>query len=248
MVPTVYSTSMDELVRLATPRVRQVRAVFFDLAGTLIHVRGGLGHQYALIAKEFGVIVDPKAIDDVFGQALRAAGPMREDERGFWKSLVRDAHARAGTAMDDPTFDRYFERLFEHFAGADAWEVYPDVVPALDQLVRNGLILGLVTNFDRRVIRLLPAVGLDSYFSSLAIPAYAGVSKPERAIFDYALSRHGLQPDEAMQVGDSPEEDVGGAEAAGLRAVLLDRRGRYAGADPAPIRSLDELPERLGLR
>jgi putative hydrolase of the HAD superfamily len=268
------------------PRVPEdVRAVFFDLAGTLIQIRGGLGHQYAAIAREFGIDPDPRVIESVFVGAFQAAGPMLPSdlgpgpgsglmsnrpvarggvpgdgmgelaplqrvaaaERAFWKDVVRLVCTRLGAGMTPSTFDRYFDRLFDHFATADAWDIYPDVERTLDRLERAGFILGLITNFDQRAIPLLHALGLDRFFPTVVIPARAGAAKPGRVIFEYALAQHGLGPREAVQVGDSPEDDVAGARAAGLNAVLLDRQGRYVGGEPTAIRSLDELPRRLGL-
>jgi putative hydrolase of the HAD superfamily len=224
--------------------------VFFDLAGTLIHVRGGLGQQYADIAREFGANPDPRAIESVFAQAFQAAGPMpvrdaAAAERAFWKDVVRGVYDRVEAGMSASIFDRYFDRLFDHFAGVEAWDIYPDVEPTLDRLERAGFILGLITNFDQRVIPLLRALGLDRFFSTVVIPARAGAAKPHPGIFEYALAQHGLDPREAVQVGDSLEDDVAGARAAGWEAVLLDRPGRHVGVAPPAIRSLDELPGRL---
>jgi putative hydrolase of the HAD superfamily len=228
----------------------ELRAVFFDLAGTLIAVRGGIGTQYSALARQFGVVVAPGSIDVEFARALRSAGRMvfpearaaevASLEKGFWKEVVRRVFlsARHGGSFG-ARFDDYFDRLFDHFATAAPWEVYPDVVPALEALRRRDLVVGLVTNFDRRVFALVEALGLAPYLDSITIPATAGAAKPERAIFEHALSTHGLHPDQAIQVGDSLTEDVEGARAAGLRAVLLDRKGR---AGPGAVRTLAELP------
>ncbi len=233
-----------------------LRAVFFDLAGTLITVRGGIGHQYSSLAREFGVEVAPRAIDEAFANVFGAAGGMvfaesGDDaiaalEKGFWREIVRASFARAAPrASFGSRFEEYFDKLFRHFATATPWEVYPDVAPTLDALKEHRLLLGLVTNFDRRVFSLVEALGLGHYFDSVTVPSTAGAAKPERAIFDHALSIHGLRANQAVQVGDSFAEDVEGARAAGMRAILLDRKGRTG---PEIIGSLVQLPALLGLR
>ncbi len=242
--------------------MKEIRhGAFFDLAGTLIEVKGGIGRQYAVIAAEFGVDADPNAVDRAFPTAFRAAGRMAfanpdaaevaSLEKGFWKNVVRLVFEEAGALaqFDSDEFERYFERLYEYFATAEGWVVHPDVIPALERLKRAGTIVGLITNFDQRVFPLAEALGLGPYIDSITIPALAGAAKPDRAIFDYALARHGVRASDAAQVGDSISDDVDGAHAAGMRAVLLDRKGRFEGhslpAKTTVIRSLDELGDAL---
>jgi len=172
-------------------------------------------------------------------------------EKGFWKDVVRLIFAEIGLPeqFEGVLFDRYFDRLFDHFATAAGWSVYPDVVPALDRLRRHGIIVGLITNFDHRVSPLIDALDLTRFVDSITIPALAGAAKPETAIFEYALARHGLRASEAVQIGDSIRDDVEGARAAGLRGVLIDRKGRWATTtgDAPRIRTLEELLPLLGL-
>lgn len=236
------------------------RAVFFDLAGTLIKVRGGIGTQYSAVAREFGVEADPKAIDAAFAPSFAAVGRMvfgRPDaaeaaslEKDFWKQVVRLVFAETGALehfrQDD--FGRYFDRVFDYFATSAPWMIYPDVVPVLDDLKRRGLILGLITNFDSRVFRLIDALGLAPFIDSVTIPALACAAKPEAGIFEFALARHRLRAGEAVQVGDSIRDDVEGARAAGLRGVLIDRKDRVGSENVERIRSLEELPALVGLR
>jgi len=89
------------------------------------------------------------------------------------------------------------------------------------------------------------AVGLGGLIDSITIPALAGAAKPDRAIFEYALARHRVPASSAIQVGDSISDDVEGARAAGLRAILIDRRGHSRERDVPEgtivIASLDEL-------
>jgi putative hydrolase of the HAD superfamily len=77
----------------------------------------------------------------------------------------------------------------------------------------------------------------------VTLSSEVGVTKPRPAIFARALARHGVEPAEALHVGDSPAEDAEGARAAGLAAVLIDRAGRHAERPGvARIDSLTALP------
>jgi len=229
--------------------------VFFDVAGTLIRVRDGVGAQYARVAERFGVAADPAAIEREFRRAFRAAPPMafpgvlREAipglERAIWRGIVRDVFAGAGllAAFAPGVFDAYFDAVYRHFEDAAVWEVFPDVVPALAALRALGCSLGVVSNFDGRVLPILDGLGLAPWFASVTLSSQVGVTKPDPAIFAEALARHGAEPAQALHVGDSPAEDGEGARAAGLRAVLIDRTERHADRlGVARVASLAALP------
>jgi putative hydrolase of the HAD superfamily len=233
---------------------RVATVVFFDVAGTLIRVRDGVGAQYARVAGRFGVAADPSALEREFPRAFRAAPPMAFPgapaeaipglEREVWRGIVRDVFAGAGllTAFGPGAFDGYFDAVYRHFEDAAAWDVFADAVPALAALRALGCSLGIVSNFDGRVLRILEGLGLAPWFASVTLSSRVGATKPDRAIFERALARHGADAARAFHVGDSPVEDCEGARAAGLRAVLIDRAGRHA-ARPGLVRvaSLESL-------
>lgn len=229
--------------------------VFFDVAGTLIWVRDGVGAQYAHVAGRFGVAADPAALEREFPRALRAAPPMAFPgapaeaipglEHEVWRGIVRDVFAGAGFLAAFPTgaFDAYFDAVYRHFEDAAVWEVFPDVVPALAALRALGCSLGIVSNFDGRVLPILDGLGLAPWFASVTLSSQVGVTKPDPAIFARALAHHGAEPAQALHVGDSPAEDGEGARAAGLRAVLIDRTERHADRlGVARVASLAALP------
>ncbi len=116
---------------------------------------------------------------------------------------------------------------------------YPDAVPALTQLRSRGLKLVCVSNWDCSLGEVLERCGLAAHLDGAVSSAEAGALKPDQAIFQAALALAGCSADEAVHVGDTREEDVEGAEAAGIRALLLDREGG------GNIASLEEVAQRL---
>jgi putative hydrolase of the HAD superfamily len=233
---------------------RVAAVVFFDVAGTLIRVRDGVGLQYARVAGRFGVAANPSVLEREFPRAFRTAPPMAFPgapieavpglEREVWRGIVRDVFAGAGllTAFAPGLFDAYFDAVYRHFEDAATWDVFPDVGPALSALRALGCSLGIVSNFDSRALRVLAGLGLAPWFASVTLSSQAGATKPDRAIFERALARHGVDAGRAFHVGDSLVEDCEGARAAGLRAVLIDRGGRHV-ARPGLVRvaSLESL-------
>jgi len=216
----------------------KLRVLFFDAVGTLFRVRGSVGQAYSQVAAAYGVAVDPQALDRAFAQAFASAPPpacagllgsaLQEWERAWWRQVVRQTFAGVGSlaAFGEERFEAFFARLFEYFATSDPWELYPETLPVLQVLQQEGIQLGVISNFDSRLVRVLQALQLDGYFSSLTLSTQVGYAKPDPRIFQAALAAHGIPPAAAGHIGDSRRDDYQGAKAAGLRALWLDREGK----------------------
>jgi putative hydrolase of the HAD superfamily len=241
---------------MANQRHRLPSVLFFDLVGTLIRPTESIGRQYARCAARFGVDGDPDRLEAAFGAAIAAAPPMlfadrpagdvASLERAWWIRLVREVVAASGLAkaLSGSAFEAYFDALYDHFATAGAWALFPDVLPAFERLKAKGVRLGLVTNYDSRVFVVIEALGLAPFFDTVAIPALAGAAKPDPRIFRWALGEMGADAADVVHVGDELADDVRGAEGAGLRAVLVDRIG---GSAPAGVARIEKLTEILSL-
>lgn len=211
----------------------QPRAVFFDAVGTLFGVCGSVGQIYREVAATWGATnLETADLDRAFGLAFKAAPPpafpavaaaeIPAQERAWWQAVVADTFDRAGARP--PDFAGFFAALFEHFATAAPWQLYPETAAALGQLQAAGIPLGIISNFDSRLPSVLVALGIEGYFSSTTISTLTGAAKPDRKIFQAALARYGVPPASAWHVGDSPTEDYDGARAAGLQAILVLRQ------------------------
>jgi putative hydrolase of the HAD superfamily len=117
---------------------------------------------------------------------------------------------------------------------------YPDAVPALTALRERALRLVAVSNWDCSLGTVLERCGLAELLDGAISSAEAGAPKPDPAIFTSALELAGCEPSEALHVGDTREEDVVGARAAGIRVLLLDR-----GDGDGDISSLAQIEEHL---
>lgn len=220
-------------------------AVSFDVGGTLLEPWPSVGHAYAAVARRWcGVAPDVGAINRRFRAAWAARGAAFDYSRAAWAGLVAAVLRGLSPCAEDPGF---FAALYDHFAGPEPWRVFPDVLPALTALRRQGLRLAVVSNWDPRLRRLLAALGLAACFEVIVVSGEVGWHKPDTRLFDHAAGQLGVPPDRILHVGDSVEEDVRGAGRAGWRAVWLARNGPAAGAAEVPvIRSLAELEAGFG--
>lgn len=207
-----------------------IRALLFDAAGTLIEPAEPVAEVYARHAASFGLHLDPASIRQAFGHAFHQSGdPLwgshpdgDEAERAWWRQVVGLTLARsAGRPLPEDRVSACFEVLFAHYEEAPAWRVFPEVGEVLARARQEGFRLAVVSNFDRRLHRILGALGLE--FEHVVTSADACARKPDPAIFRQALDRLGLSPDEVLHAGDSAAADLAGARAAGIGACLLDR-------------------------
>lgn len=202
-----------------------MKAVFFDATGTLIHLPRGVGYHYALVAERFGIALDPKNASRAFLQAWKempsrpaTRQPREDDDRGWWRILVSRVLALHGREPNE----KFFETLYAHFAEPGVWELHPEVAEVLAALA-GKYRLGIISNFDGRLRKILADLGIESLFTAICISSEVGADKPDRFIFDCALDRLGIAASEALHAGDDPVHDWAGASAAGLHVFRLDR-------------------------
>ena len=124
------------------------------------------------------------------------------------------------------------------------FELYEDTLPVLASLREHGLKIGLVSNTGRVVEGFVSHHALD--VDAAVGSGTHGKSKPHPAIFLAALDALDVGAEEAAMVGDSPEDDIAGAVALGMRAFLVDREGRFPEA-VGRLPDLLALPAALGL-
>lgn len=117
------------------------------------------------------------------------------------------------------------EVAVEEMMAAIRFRAYRDAAPALAELRALGVRLVCVSNWDYSLPDVLARVGLADELDGVVTSAAVGARKPDPRLFEAALEVAGCAADEALHVGDTPTEDVEGAKAAGIRALLIDRDG-----------------------
>jgi putative hydrolase of the HAD superfamily len=228
-----------------------IRVVFFDAADTLFHVNGSVAEIYLELAVQFGFPKTAESLSSIkqaFSRAFREAPPpvfavtdpaqLKQSERLWWFDIVHNVFYRVGMFE---RFDDFFERVFHVFEEPSAWRLFPETADTLARLKDRGLELGIISNFDSRLFSVMRGLGIADSFDTVTISSLAQAAKPAPKIFQLALEKHAVDPDEALHVGDSVRDDVEGATKAGLHAVLLDRKGLQRESGAAAIRTLDEL-------
>jgi putative hydrolase of the HAD superfamily len=212
-----------------------IHAITFDVGGTLIEPWPSVGDIYARVAAAHGLNVPAELLNGRFHSAWQAQQTFNYT-RSEWAQLVDDIFTGLTPALPSETF---FPELYSTFARRDAWRVFDDVVPTLDQLASRGIKLGIISNWDERLRSLLRDLRLRDYFEEVIVSCEVGFCKPSAVIFEHASGKLSLPPQSILHVGDGHDTDVAGAKAAGFQHLELSRaRGR---SGPNQIGSLSDL-------
>ena len=202
-----------------------VRAVVFDVDFTLAKPGPDLGPEgYQRLGERHGLVLDPVLYDDARRAALvdLKRHPELDHDEEIWIRFTQRIIEGMGGAGDTYSAAVEMERAWAH---AHHFELYEDALPTLAALRDRGLRLGLLSNSARDLEEFVIHHGLsvDAVLTSRA----HGKTKPHEGIFRRMLELLEVFPADALMVGDTIEDDVEGAEAVGMRAVLVDREGRY---------------------
>lgn len=171
-------------------------------------------------------------------------------------TLSQRRHELVGVGLDDDSINNWWLTIFEtlfpqspslarrmwHLFKANYFDsLFPDTLPILDRLKERGIPLGIVSNYGTNLFDLLPKLKIFHYFDFIIVSAIVGVAKPHPKIFQIAIEEAGVPPNQILYVGDNLEDDIKGANAMGIDAVLINRPGRQPQIAPMMTNNLLEI-------
>jgi putative hydrolase of the HAD superfamily len=222
-----------------------LRAVLFDVDFTLSRPGPELGPDgYRRVGERHGLALDPSCYEQARLDAIAEVQrhPELEHDEEIWIAFTE--HIVRGMGGGEEGATACAVEMVREWERHENFSLYEDALPVLDDLRSYGLKLGLVSNGQRDLEEFVLHHGLavDVAVGSKAF----GRQKPHPSIFEAALTALGISAGETAMVGDDLEDDIEGARALGMHAVLLDREGRYPEAQES-IPDLFALPAALGL-
>ena len=221
-----------------------LKAILFDLDHTLFDRHGTLTALVPALRRAFRV--DPALSDEAVARIWCTA----DDHWVYdgWNYIFAYL-CENGVFTEPPEYADYRSFVFRTFAGTAV--PYDFVLPMLQRFKKQGFLVGLITNGQHALqYAKLRLTGLRYVFDEILVSGDYGVEKPDKEIFLIACEKLGIDPAEAVYVGDNRKNDIDGAAGAGMRTVWLcgtndTQTGR---CEPdITIRDLRELPEKIEL-
>ncbi|XP_059473537.1 rhythmically expressed gene 2 protein-like [Neocloeon triangulifer] len=232
------------------------RLVTFDVTGTLLKFKQPPGAFYAQVAAQLGLKADPEDLQTAFkrqwthmNKVKPNFGLKHEGWQPWWQETVIRTFVDAKIETDHQTLFKLADTLITKFTDSSCWAPRDGAVSLLEELQKSPVTLGVVSNFDPRLHNILEACQLSKYFRFVLTSYEAGCAKPDPKIFQKALELakiEGLQPQEALHVGDNADLDVEGAKSAGWQTWLVENgdKNKKQGGDERKG-SLIDLKEHL---
>ena len=226
-----------------------IEIVFFDAGETLIHPHPSFPELFATVCRGQGHDIAADHVADVQERLAPHLVDLAEEtgvEHGpslsardseiFWTFLYR----RLLAELDLP--DDLAPELYRVFSDSATYRLFDDALPVLNELGAAGYRLGLISNFEGWLEKILVEQEVGHLFDTTVISGVEGVEKPDPGIYRLALERSEVDAARTVHVGDSMKLDVEPARSVGINPILIDRAGRYPDADCPTISSLAELP------
>jgi putative hydrolase of the HAD superfamily len=219
-----------------------VQAVLFDAVGTLLHAEPDIATVYARAGHRYGSELQREqvltrfraAFARVFAEQSKHERPAAHDaDHRRWRQVV------AIVFRELPQTEELFEELWQHFAEPSSWRLFADVAPIWQRLQQQGLLVGIASNYDNRILSVVRGHPLLAGGVPVFHSAGLGFAKPDRRFFQAIEDQLDLAPHEILLVGDDSENDYQGGIEAGWQAVFLDRTGQTG--QPGAIRLLTDL-------
>ncbi len=222
------------------------QVLFLDVGDTLVFARRTMHEAIAEICQRDGLPVKEEFIRRTAIEIKPSLGPVTTLDldafRGWWMRMYEGVLLRCGYEGDLASAQK---NLWEIWRSGKALRPFPDTIDALERLRELGVRLSVISNWDDTLKTVLKNLGLESFFEHVFCSYSLGLEKPDPQLFRYALRTVGLEdnPGTAWHIGDSPEKDVSGAQAVGIRPILIDYFNKFDDDDiEVPIaRSLSDV-------
>ncbi|WP_328341701.1 HAD-IA family hydrolase [Streptomyces violaceus] len=220
--------------------------MLFDAAGTLFDLVPPIQDVIASTAACHDHPCSPACVERALGHVGGTLGWPDDESDSVGRTRAWTVFARRIIEEADlPAPDAVLQQIAEEAAATILepanYQVFPDVAPLIKRLAAADIRIGIVSNFDDMLFDILDHTGLSTLFDTVLTSYRTGISKPDPRIFHLAARAIGTDVAATHYIGDSVYSDMGGAHAAGLHGILIDRDGKHSTYSGEKIVSLMDL-------
>jgi len=223
-----------------------IKVVFFDAIDTLFRPYPDKVSLYrAKIHEITNLDISAEEMNKVWDSIIikterAAAKEVGLNDYNAWDKFNQEILSTLGYKGDLPIAGERL--LYEVWSNPDNFRLFEDVVPTLNHLSELKIVASCISNENKSLYNFFVQFDIKQYFHNLIISEEVKIEKPNPLIFKKGIELEGVNPDEALHVGDSLLSDYYGAKNAGLKTVLLDRNNKFReNMDIIKINSLDQI-------
>ncbi|MBN2049670.1 MAG: HAD-IA family hydrolase [Spirochaetales bacterium] len=201
--------------------------IWFDLGYTLIRL--DREKNYRRLLETFGVRVTEEELTDAFHLTdkifMRSyPGTLGKCPRCYMPWYLGMLNHRLGISLD---LIRIMELWLDpSYNPGGRWICYDETITVLKELSDRGYRLGIISNWNETARDIIQRLGLTAFMDTIIISSERGCEKPDKRIFEIALSQARVRPEESLYIGDNYYDDVIGCRRVGMDILLINRYGR----------------------
>ncbi len=211
---------------------QNIKVISFDAGFTLLEPAPSFGGILSKLAARRGYDCDPDMLTLRFFDAhhkyaklsrIEGKGMYACEERSkyWWDKITIEAYGRLINSDDaQPLADRCYNELSK----GSSWKLYPDVLPALEELSAGGYRLIVLSNWDRRLPGILKEIGIAEFFQSVYYSTSVEFEKPDEPFFRCVLEDLQIPAKSVLHVGDNLIDDLEGASRVGMHGIVVKRK------------------------
>ncbi|KAL3283880.1 hypothetical protein HHI36_018049 [Cryptolaemus montrouzieri] len=211
------------------------RLITFDVTNTILNFTADIGKIYSETGEKYGVKCDPNELTQNFKRnykVMNAKNPNFGQGTGiswqnWWNIVVNETFKNCHSDLSDSKLNSISKDLIAEYKKSRCWKPAPGALDLLNYLKDRGVRLGVISNFDPRLHDILSGINMNSYFKFVLTSYESGICKPNRKIFEKAMTESelkNLRNAECLHVGDTFELDYIGAKSAGWKSFLILRK------------------------
>lgn len=214
-----------------------LKLVTFDITDTLLSLKVPVGHHYAKIGALYGIDASPEKLTENFKSSFKKLsldypnfGEGNIGWQEWWKKLVFRTFqsSLSEQPLSQNTANKISDKMIEDFKTDECWKLADGTEKLLKKLVSKNLTLGVISNYDPRLIEILRNLRINTYFKFVLTSYECKCEKPSYKIFQNAENiMPGVKKSEILHVGDNPEMDFMGAKKAGWKALLVTKNADF---------------------